>query len=269
MAGKCPGHFPATSARPRCRARSKARAKRLTRSTRRLPLPAARDCGNFRRKSLPIRDLATVFPAKAMASLAPAYIIRYSRPGTWRKHVNDQSRLDTMSRYPEGGDRLYIVRGGNPERGTQALAACRSPKSFHGAIIGNAENHRHVTAYDVAIGGGKASSDPRFYEYLCAVADWRLQKDIKASLNGKSYCDGNNFLRNFLFLLGCRTSRITQGAHRRQRRLLQLGSATSFPFLHCKQDCLQLLCVKQSAGGRTESFLPQPLTRRAINDIPK
>ena len=51
-----------------------------------------------------------------------------------------------------------------------------TPKSFHDAIIGSRENHRNVTAYDVAIGGGQASSDPRFYAYLCAVADWRLKQ---------------------------------------------------------------------------------------------
>jgi pimeloyl-ACP methyl ester carboxylesterase len=49
------------------------------------------------------------------------------------------------------------------------------PRSFHGAIIGSSENHRQVTAYDVAIGGGQASSHPKFYAYLCAVADWRLK----------------------------------------------------------------------------------------------
>lgn len=51
-----------------------------------------------------------------------------------------------------------------------------SPKSFHSSIIGSAKNHSQVTAYDVAIGSGKASSDPRFYAYLCAVADWRIRK---------------------------------------------------------------------------------------------
>jgi hypothetical protein len=54
-----------------------------------------------------------------------------------------------------------------------------SAKSFHGSIIGNRENHQQVTAYDVAIGQGKASSDPGFYAYLCAVADWRLKKPVK------------------------------------------------------------------------------------------
>lgn len=50
-----------------------------------------------------------------------------------------------------------------------------SAKSFHSVIFASRENHRQVTAYDVAIGSGKASSDPAFYAYLCAVADWRLK----------------------------------------------------------------------------------------------
>jgi hypothetical protein len=49
-------------------------------------------------------------------------------------------------------------------------------RSFHSAIYGGRKNHSHVTAYDVAIGGGKAPTHPLFYKYLCAVADWRLKK---------------------------------------------------------------------------------------------
>lgn len=58
------------------------------------------------------------------------------------------------------------------------------PRSFHGAIFGSQANHRNVTAYDVAIGGGKASSDPSFYDYLCQVADWRLQNDASIERPG-------------------------------------------------------------------------------------
>jgi hypothetical protein len=54
-----------------------------------------------------------------------------------------------------------------------------SEKSFHSAIFDSAANHRNVTAYDVAIGSGKASSHRQFYAYLCAVADWRLKKPAK------------------------------------------------------------------------------------------
>jgi hypothetical protein len=55
-------------------------------------------------------------------------------------------------------------------------------KSFHSAIFDSPANHRNVTAYDVAIGSGKASTHRLFYAYLCAVADWRLKK----SGSGKS-----------------------------------------------------------------------------------
>lgn len=60
------------------------------------------------------------------------------------------------------------------------------PRSFHGAIFGGQANHRNVTAYDVAIGGGKASSDPAFYKYLCTIADWRMQNDKVPPRNGIS-----------------------------------------------------------------------------------
>jgi hypothetical protein len=69
-----------------------------------------------------------------------------------------------------------------------------SPKSFHGAIIGSRENHRNVTAYDVAIGGGQASSDPNFYAYLCAVADWRLTQSQE---NRPSIMRWDKFLSKF------------------------------------------------------------------------
>jgi hypothetical protein len=49
-------------------------------------------------------------------------------------------------------------------------------KSFHSSIFESAENHCHVTAYDLSIGSGKATSDPKFHAYLCAVADWRLTR---------------------------------------------------------------------------------------------
>lgn len=72
-----------------------------------------------------------------------------------------------------------------------------SAKSFHGGIIGNAKNHEHVTAYDVAIGGGKASSDPKFYAYLCAVADWRLKKPGRLDKRRPGILIWEDFLKDF------------------------------------------------------------------------
>jgi hypothetical protein len=53
------------------------------------------------------------------------------------------------------------------------------PRSFHSAIFGGRKNHSQVTAYDVAIGGGKAPTHLLFYKYLCSVADWRLKDPDK------------------------------------------------------------------------------------------
>ena len=65
-------------------------------------------------------------------------------------------------------------------RWQQSLA----PRSFHAAIFGSRDNHRDVTSYDLAIGGGRASSHAGFYEYLCAVADWRMTKNPKSKRPG-------------------------------------------------------------------------------------
>ncbi|MES3022690.1 MAG: DUF3274 domain-containing protein [Pseudomonadota bacterium] len=69
-------------------------------------------------------------------------------------------------------------------------------RSFHGAIYGSADNHRQVTAYDVAIGGGKACTDPDFYKYLSAVADWRL-KQGNAEKARSSILEWEKFVQRF------------------------------------------------------------------------
>lgn len=77
-------------------------------------------------------------------------------------------------RYPDGKVRAAIQESPNEARRRWQHEV--SPKSFHSSIFGSVKNHMNVTAYDLAIGGGQASSDPQFYAYLCAVADWRLQQ---------------------------------------------------------------------------------------------
>lgn len=68
-------------------------------------------------------------------------------------------------------------------------------KSFHSAIFDSAANHRNVTAYDVAIGSGKASSHRLFYAYLCAVADWRLRKPAPRDLVRKDMPIWDKFVK--------------------------------------------------------------------------
>jgi hypothetical protein len=79
----------------------------------------------------------------------------------------------SATRHPNG--KVLAVIGESPNAARRRWQHELGAKSFHSAIFDSARNHSQVTAYDVAIGSGKASSDPRFYAYLCAVADWRLK----------------------------------------------------------------------------------------------
>jgi Protein of unknown function (DUF3274) len=71
------------------------------------------------------------------------------------------------------------------------------------AIFDSRENHRNVTAYDLAVGSGKASSDPRFYAYLCAVADWRLKKPGPGDAPRKGILTWDDFTHDFTAYYEC------------------------------------------------------------------
>jgi hypothetical protein len=68
-------------------------------------------------------------------------------------------------------------------------------KSFHSAIFDSAANHCNVTAYDLSIGSGKASSHRLFYAYLCAVADWRLKKPVPGEYRRPGILTWDKFTR--------------------------------------------------------------------------
>jgi len=78
-----------------------------------------------------------------------------------------------------------------------------SPKSFHSVIFGSRKNHRHVTAYDLSIGSGKAASDPKFFAYLCAVADWRLKSEISKERIRPGIMNWKDFTQQFDDYLRC------------------------------------------------------------------
>ncbi len=91
---------------------------------------------------------------------------------------------------------LLVKRKETPDEARLRWQKEVSPKSFHGAIFGDKANHANVTAYDIAIGGGLASSHPIFYEYLCAVADWRLKKGKPMEVRD-GILSWKNFLHKF------------------------------------------------------------------------
>ena len=94
--------------------------------------------------------------------------------GLDKKTESDRRTVVSAKRYPDCNVVADIQESPNEARLRWQHEV--SAKSFHSSIIGSAKNHSQVTAYDVAIGSGKASSDPKFYAYLCAVADWRIRK---------------------------------------------------------------------------------------------
>ena len=81
-----------------------------------------------------------------------------------------------------GDQRLRITRLETPREARLRHQRETSARSFHGAIWGSKANHAKVTAYDVAVGLGQAVTDPGFYRYLCAVADWRVKEPRKNDL---------------------------------------------------------------------------------------
>lgn len=78
-----------------------------------------------------------------------------------------------------------------------------SPKSFHSVIFGSRKNHRHVTAYDLSIGSGKAVSNPAFKAYLCAVADWRLKIPTTSEPIRPGILTYRKFITNFATYFSC------------------------------------------------------------------
>ncbi len=92
---------------------------------------------------------------------------------------------------------LLVKAEPTPEAARLRWQQSTSPRSFHGAIFGSRANHAQVTAYDVAIGSAKASTDPAFYGYLCAVADWRLKIPEKYERRRSSILSWTKFIKNY------------------------------------------------------------------------
>ncbi|MEX5669753.1 DUF3274 domain-containing protein, partial [Pseudomonas neuropathica] len=52
-----------------------------------------------------------------------------------------------------------------------------SENSYHSAVLRSPENHRWVTAMDIAIGQAKCLDDPVMREVLVAIADWKMDEE--------------------------------------------------------------------------------------------
>jgi pimeloyl-ACP methyl ester carboxylesterase len=54
----------------------------------------------------------------------------------------------------------------------------RGANSYHSAVLRSPENHRWVTAMDIAIGQAHSLDDPDMREVLVAIANWRIDKRV-------------------------------------------------------------------------------------------
>lgn len=122
------------------------------------------------------------------------------------KHPNDVSpdnsyTILSASRRTDGTVVAYVMESPNAAR--KRWQHELGEKSFHSAIYDSPANHRNVTAYDVAIGSGKASIHPKFHAYLCAVADWRLKKPAPWGLFRKGILMWPKFLELFSDYFEC------------------------------------------------------------------
>lgn len=100
------------------------------------------------------------------------------------KEPGDQTRDMQIKPLPGraiglGADRYVIYREETPNEIKARLSI--DPKemvanSYHSAVLRSPENHRWVTAMDIAIGQAHSLDDPDMREVLVAIANWRIGK---------------------------------------------------------------------------------------------
>jgi hypothetical protein len=105
--------------------------------------------------------------------------------------------LDIGFERPLNPPKLLIERTETPNEARLRWQKASTARSFHSAIYGGRKNHSQVTAYDVAIGGGKAPTHPLFYKYLCAIADWRLKEPNKKDYPRQGIRTWSKFVEEF------------------------------------------------------------------------
>lgn len=136
-----------------------------------------------------------VHPAQAKMQEVKAFLNKDKPDGQCCQVLDLYDCVSTSGATRHTGQ-ILVCRSETPDEARLRWQQAQGARSFHGAIFGGAANHRQVTAFDIAIGGGKASSDPLFYKYLCAVADWRLQRG-KQSKKRPSIMHWETFLSQF------------------------------------------------------------------------
>lgn len=80
-----------------------------------------------------------------------------------------------------------VEREETPNEARQRMGtdpSAQSDNSYHSGILHSAENHRWVTAMDVAIGQAVSLDDPFWRDLLIRMADWRLDRKALTKIQG-------------------------------------------------------------------------------------
>lgn len=62
----------------------------------------------------------------------------------------------------------------------------REPNNYHSGVLHSTENHRWVTAMDVAIGQAVTLDDPVWRELLILMADWKMDRAAVNKIKGNA-----------------------------------------------------------------------------------
>ncbi|MDO3509513.1 T6SS effector phospholipase Tle3 domain-containing protein [Ralstonia pseudosolanacearum] len=82
-----------------------------------------------------------------------------------------------------------IEREETPNEARERMArdpAARDENNYHSAVLAHTENHRWVTAMDVALGQAITMDDPVWRDLLIRMADWKLDRRAEKGLRGNT-----------------------------------------------------------------------------------
>jgi hypothetical protein len=115
--------------------------------------------------------------------LFPADIQPYKDKFNAGKAVDDQSqnwRAEPRTWLPGH----TVQREQTPNEARRSMKDDREDNNYHSGVLHSSENHRWVTAMDVAIGQAVSIDDPVWRALLIRMADWKLDTTATALLKG-------------------------------------------------------------------------------------
>ncbi|HEY3538400.1 MAG TPA: DUF3274 domain-containing protein [Trinickia sp.] len=85
----------------------------------------------------------------------------------------------------DGVGSFALLREETPKEARERMANdpdAREANNYHSAVLRSTENHRWVTAMDVAIGQAVTLDDPVWRELLVLLADWKITEDVAGQI---------------------------------------------------------------------------------------